>query len=247
MKAFLLAAGYGTRLRPLTDTVPKCLVPVCGKPLLAHWFELLEYHGVTDVYVNTHYLAEKVRDFISLHNNKNCEITAHEMYEEKLLGSGGTVKSGRNYVGDDDFLICYADNLTNMDLSALIKKHKESKPVLTMALFRTNKPEMCGIATLSGEIIADFTEKPKNPASNLANAGIYVASKELFDYLPDKEVIDFGYDVLPALCGKMIGVEQDSYLIDIGTPDNYKSAQEDWKKYDNYKNSPESKLCRRRN
>lgn len=247
MKAFLLAAGYGTRLRPLTDTVPKCLVPICGKPLLEHWLELLRYHGVTDVYINTHYLADKVSSYIKEHNAKNTGITAHEMYEPSLLGSGGTIKSGREFVGDEDFLICYADNLTNMDLSALIKKHRESNCVLTMALFRTTTPKMCGIAKLEGDIITEFCEKPENPESNLANAGIYVASKTIFDYIPDREVVDFGHDVLPLLCGKMVGVETDSYLIDIGTPANYNLAQEQWKQYDNYKNTSEDQLRRRRN
>ncbi len=247
MKAFLLAAGFGTRLRPLTDTVPKCLVPICGEPLLSHWLKLLEFHGITDVYINTHYLAEKVSEFIIEHNRNSSGIKAHELYEKELLGSGGTVKAGREIVGDDDFLICYADNLTNIDLTELINKHKELNPVLTMALFRTNKPKMCGIATLDNEIITEFTEKPENPKSDLANAGIYVASKEIFEYMPDAEVIDFGHDVLPRLCGKMAGIETHSYLIDIGTPDNYKLAQEQWKDHDYFKNTSPDQFCGRRN
>lgn len=230
MKAFLLAAGFGTRLRPLTDTVPKCLVPICGKPLLSHWLELLQSHGVTDVYINTHYLAEKVREFIENHNRKNSGITLHEMYENVLLGSGGTVREGKEFVFGEDFLICYADNLTDIDLTKLVERHKAEKPVLTMALFHSPNPEQCGIATLCNDIITEFTEKPKNPASDLANAGIYVASPEIFDYLPQKEVLDFGHDVLPKLCGKMIGVEADCFTMDIGTPENYKKAQEMWKK-----------------
>ena len=215
MKAFLLAAGFGTRLRPLTDTVPKCLVPICGKPLLSHWLELLQDHGVTDVYINTHYLAEKVREFIENHNRKNSGITLHEMYENVLLGSGGTVREGKEFVFGEDFLICYADNLTDIDLTKLVERHKAEKPVLTMALFHSPNPEQCGIATLCNDIITEFTEKPKNPASDLANAGIYVASPEIFDYLPQKEVLDFGHDVLPKLCGKMIGVEADCFTMDI--------------------------------
>ena len=230
MKAFLLAAGFGTRLRPLTDTVPKCLVPICGKPLLSHWLELLQSHGVTDVYINTHYLAEKVREFIENHNRKNSGITLHEMYENVLLGSGGTVREGKEFVFGEDFLICYADNLTDIDLTKLVERHKAEKPVLTMALFHSPNPEQCGIATLCNDIITEFTEKPKNPASDLANAGIYVASPEIFDYLPQKEVLDFGHDVLPKLCGKMIGVESDCFTMDIGTPENYKKAQEMWNK-----------------
>lgn len=229
MKAFLLAAGYGTRLRPLTDTVPKCLVPICEKPLLSHWFDLLLRHGVSDVYVNTHYLREKVSDFIAKYNSENTGLTAHEMYEPTLLGSGGTVLSGREFVGDEDFLICYADNLTNIDLTDLYHRHKENGCVLTAALFRAKNPKACGIATLEDGIITEFIEKPENPKSDLANGGIYVTGKEIFDYMPEKDVIDFGKDVLPLLCGKMAGVEINCYMKDIGTPENYKKAQEEWK------------------
>ena len=231
MKAFLLAAGYGTRLRPLTDTVPKCLIPIQGKPLLAWWFALLREHGYRDVLVNTHYLSAAVREYLNAYNAEHTGLAAHEFYEDVLLGSGGTVKANRQFIHTDEpFAICYADNLTNINLSAMLAYHKQHKGVLTMALFRCENPKACGIAkTDTQNRIVAFTEKPSNPQSNLANAGVYIANREVFDYFPDDGFCDFGMDVLPKLAGKMYGWETHDYLIDIGTPANYQKAQEEWK------------------
>ncbi|WP_298022589.1 nucleotidyltransferase family protein [uncultured Dysosmobacter sp.] len=152
MKAFLLAAGYGTRLKPITDAIPKCMVPIHGQPLLGWWFALLRKHGVTDVLVNTHYLPESVRELIRIYNAKGTGLTAHETYEPELLGSGGTIRANRAFVRDEkDFLICYADNLTDDNLTAFQRFHEERRDVLTMALFHADVPRQCGIAELDGE------------------------------------------------------------------------------------------------
>jgi mannose-1-phosphate guanylyltransferase len=230
MKAFLLASGYGTRLKPITDHTPKCLVHIRGVPLLDWWFLLLRAHGITEALVNTHYLHEAVHDFIEGYNKRKTGLTAREYYEPELLGSGGTVRANRGFVGDDtDFLVCYADNLTDIDLSAFIGAHKEHDGILTMALFRASRPKECGLAVLDSECrIVSFEEKPEYPRTNLANAGIYVVKTEIFDMLPTKEPLDFGRDVLPPLEGKMFGWEMRQYLIDIGTLDNYKKGEKEW-------------------
>lgn len=229
MKAFLLAAGFGTRLRPLTDTVPKCLVPICGKPLLCWWIDLFEKHGIKEVMINTHYLRDPVASFIE-ENNRKGKVILHEAYEPVLLGSGGTIRDNRAFLGDDkDFMVCYADNLTNTNLTALQEFHRTHDGILTMALFHTNFPKQCGIAALDEEKrIVEFVEKPEEPKSDLANAGIYIANRELFSYLWEKEILDFGKDVLPKLVGKMYGWEDKDYLIDIGTMENYRKAQHEW-------------------
>ena len=229
MKAYLLAAGLGTRLRPITDTIPKCLVPICGRPLLAWWMDLFASCSVTEVLINTHYLPGPVRDFIS-ENNRTFPVKLVEVYEEELKGSAGTIRDNRDFVkGCDDFLIVYADNLTNADLKGMIEFHKESHSPLTMGLFHTNRPKECGIAALDGENhITEFVEKPENPKSDLANAGVYVAGAELFDHIQKSGVCDLGKDVLPKLVGRMYGFEIKDYLIDIGTMPNYEKAQTDW-------------------
>ena len=230
MKAILLAAGFGTRLRPLTDTTPKCLVPINGIPLLEWWFRLFEKHNITEVLINTNYLSEQVRKYIDIHNASDSKIKAIESYEEQLLGSGGTIVANKAFVQDEkDFLICYADNLTNIDLTKLISDHYLNHPVLTMALFRTSVPKQCGIAQLNNDhLITEFIEKPEHPKSNLANTGIYVANNKIFDYFPKEAFSDFGKDILPKLVNKMYGFETHDYLIDIGTPEKYQRAQIEW-------------------
>lgn len=248
MKAFLLAAGYGTRLRPITDTVPKCLVPIHGQPLLGWWLALLRRHGVTEALVNTHYLAEPVRAFMRDYNQKNTGLTVHEAYEPELLGSGGTIRANRAFVkGVDSFLICYADNLTDANLTAFRRFHQEHGGILTMALFHTNLPKQCGIAAMDEQNrIVSFVEKPEQPQSDLANAGMYIADQRLFDYVDsDKQLLDLGKDVLPKLVGKMYGWSTEGYLIDVGTMENYHKANEEWQ-HDYNENTFENQLYGRR-
>ncbi|MDD3920522.1 MAG: nucleotidyltransferase family protein [Eubacteriales bacterium] len=230
MKAFLLAAGLGTRLRPLTETTPKCLIPVCGKPLLAWWMELFLRHGVDTVLVNTHYLSAQVRAFLYAYNAAKTGVRIVEAYEPQLLGSGGTIKVNRAFIGaDESFLICNADNLTDIDLSDLMTYHNTHTGVITMALFRSDCPRQCGIAALdSTGRITEFTEKPEAPVSNLANAGVYIARKELFMHIPENGFCDLGKDVLPRLIGRMYGYEMHDYLIDIGTLKNLEKARGNW-------------------
>lgn len=238
MRAFLLAAGLGTRLKPITDTIPKCLVEVAGHPMLDWWAKLFQENNVDRVLVNTHYLADKVHKYIQSFNKKSKRVKFIESYEPVLPGSGGTVKLNEAFVADqEDFLICYADNLTNINLKEFINFHKSNKAILTMALFRANNPEQCGVAVVDKDNrITEFVEKPAIPKTNLANAGIYVAGKDIFNYFPDAGFIDFGRDILPKLAGKMYGYKINDYLIDIGTMENYKKAQVEWK-YDYYKDS----------
>jgi len=230
MKAFLLAAGLGTRLRPLTDTIPKCMLPIQGKPLLSWWFDLLHKRQVTEVMVNTHYLPEKVRLFIREYNARKTGLVVHEFYEETLLGSGGTVYANEDFIGqDEDFLICYADNLTDINLTEMLRFHDTHTGLLTMALFRADRPEQCGIAEMDqNNLITGFAEKPQHPKGNLANAGIYIVRREIFKAVSPPPFADFGKDILPCLIGRMYGYPMREYLIDIGTPDNYEKAQEEW-------------------
>lgn len=194
---------------------------------------LFARHGISEVLVNTHYLSEQVNAFISEYNGRNTGVRVYEFHEPVLLGSGGTVSINRDFIhGNEDFFICYADNLTNIDLSNMLAFHKQKQGVLTMALFRTPTPKQCGIATLDGQgAIVDFVEKPDVPTSNLANAGVYVASHRLFDFM-QAGFSDFGKDVLPKLVGEMFGYEMAEYLIDIGTPENLQKARMDWGTYD---------------
>lgn len=240
MKAFLLAAGLGTRLKPYTDTRPKCLMPIHGKPLLEIWFDLLARYGVDEVLVNTHHHAEQVTDFI-YNYRKNSGIEILEVFEPRLLGSAGTLWYNHDFVDDQkDFIIAYADNLTDINIGKLVDFHRDFRSmggIFTMGLFHAPDPQRRGIATLDKDqrIIA-FEEKPQHPHSDLANAGVYIAGKEIYSFLqpltqgrgdPDL-VLDIACDLLPPLIGRMFGTTVDGFLEDIGTPQAYKAALAQW-------------------
>jgi mannose-1-phosphate guanylyltransferase len=230
MRAFLLAAGLGTRLRPLTDTVPKCMMPVDGKPMLYHWFRLLEKHSIDEVLINLHHLPGIVTEYVWRFSSSRPNLQIQLFYEQELAGSAGTVKANAQWIEDEtDFLIAYADNLTNADLTRLIRFHRSKRPVLTMGLFHSDYPQGCGIAKMDDDgLIVDFVEKPQNPRSDMANAGIYVASPGLLNYIPDG-FADLGHDVLPKLVGRMYGCEVKGFLRDIGTMENYSKAAAGWR------------------
>ena len=227
MKAFLLAAGEGTRLGQLTKTIPKCLVPIKGKPLLQYWLRLCERYGIREVLINLHHLPHLVEEFL---NSYSYRLKIRTFYEEKLLGSAGTIAANRDFVaGEEAFFIFYADNLTNVNLEKMRKFHKDHGGIFTMGLFKAKRLKECGIAELDAEgLVVDFVEKPHHPKSDLANAGVYVANPQIFDYIPNKEVVDLGFDVLPGLVGRMYGYLIKEYLLDIGTWENYKKAQKEW-------------------
>jgi mannose-1-phosphate guanylyltransferase len=226
-KAFLLAAGLGTRLRPLTDKVPKCLIPIDGKPLLNIWLEICERLDIREVLINTHHLPAQVRAWAG---NQHSAVKVNLVHEDTLQGSAGTVVANRDFVRDvDDFWVFYADNLVDADLHSLQSFHCQHGGVLTLGLFRALKPRECGIVALdeSGRVTS-FEEKPTKPKSNLANAGIYIIRQAIFDTLSPGVFADFGKDVMPGLVGKMWGFVLGGYILDVGTPESYQKALEDW-------------------
>ena len=229
MKAYLLAAGLGTRLKPLTDRIPKCLVPINGQPLLGIWFELCAQHGIDEVLVNLHHLPEAVRAFVTAYGGPLRIVT---VFEPSLLGSAGTVASQRDFVaGEEAFWILYADNLTNVSLSRMLAFHRTRHAEFTIGLAPTDRPQEKGIVTLDSDgRVCDFTEKPAQPRSNLANAGIYLAGPSLFPLLdgPQPQPFDFGFDVLPRLVGRMHGYTISEYVQDIGSPAALASAEAQW-------------------
>jgi len=243
MKAFLLSAGLGTRLRPLTNETPKCLLPIGGRPLLEIWLELLGLYGVSEALVNTHWYADKVERFLSadyadytdqINNEKRPKPNIKLFYEEELLGSGGTQLANREWVADGQpFFILYGDNLTNVDLGKMYEFHLGHGLPFTLGVFRADEPKRCGIAEVDGDgVVTGFVEKPEEPRSDLAAAGIYVADQRMFDFFLEgaegMRPLDLGFDVIPRLVGHMKAYFIEEFLMDIGTVGAYEKAQMIW-------------------
>ncbi len=225
MKAILLAAGFGTRLRPLTNNIPKCLVPIKGKALLEIWLDKLSDVGVKDFLINTHYLPEKVENFIKKSKHKNnCKI----VYEKELLGTAGTLLSNLSFI-DNECILIHADNYCEDDLTNFIGFHKSRPPQasITVMCFRAEDPSKCGVFTINNKNIAtSFFEKVKSPPSNLANGAVYILSLDFIKVLKSKysNSTDFSLDVLPNFVNKIYCYETEKNYVDIGTPENYKKV-----------------------
>jgi mannose-1-phosphate guanylyltransferase len=228
VKAFLLAAGLGTRLRPLTNVTPKCMLDIDERPLLDIWLGSLARAGVEEVLVNTHYLPDVVMRHIAQRREPPLVRT---VFEPDLLGSAGTLLANRQWVQDEEmFLACYADNLTDLDLELLVDFHQQGRAPATLTAFQAENPSACGIIELDtvGTVIS-FVEKPARPVSNLANAGMYAFHPSVIDHIEGMPPRDIAYDLLPRLVGRARALVVDAYLRDIGTVDAYRTACQEWR------------------
>ena len=226
MRALLLSAGYGTRLRPITNHTPKCLVPINGTPLLQIWLKRLYGAGVSSFLVNTHYLADKVKAFVEESDyRKNIQLT----FEDNLLGTAGTLIRNIDFFQGEDGLLIHADNYCLADLTAFESAHN-NRPfgcLMTMMTFRTDDPSSCGIVEVDDNgIVVGFHEKVKTPPGNLANAAIYIISNELLEIIRTdlNYVTDFSTEVLHRFKGYIFTHEISDLFLDIGTLDKYEKA-----------------------
>lgn len=228
MRAILLAAGYGIRLRPITDNIPKCLVPIKGVPLLEIWLEQLTLAGVESFLINTHYLSEQVDEYIRSSPFRD-KVTL--VYEPELLGTAGTLLKNQDFFQGEDGLFIHADNYCFPSFSEFITAHK-NRPIealITMMTFRTDNPSSCGIVELDDQgMLLGFYEKINSPPGNLANAAIYIISREFFPFINTRFslVTDFSNEILPELLGKVMTYETTNKFIDIGTLVTYQQANQ---------------------
>ena len=184
LRALLLAAGLGTRLRPLTLHTPKCLVPVAGEPLLARWLRQLEAAGCEAVLINTHYLADQVVAF--LQERTASPMRVHTIHEPELLGTAGTLLANRSFFEGATGLLIHADNAMAGDLQGLLIAHaaRPAQCLLTMLTFRTDQPRSCGIvATDERGVVTAFHEKVADPPGNCANGALYAFDPEFVEVL----------------------------------------------------------------
>jgi len=228
-----MAAGYGTRLEPLTLAVPKPMVPIANKPTMQHNIELLRRHGIKRIIANIHYHPEQIVNYFS--DGREFGVDLSYSYEEELMGTaGGVFRMGRvvEHI-DETFVVLSSDALTDINLKELIKFHKAKKALATIALSKVQDVEQFGVLSLDeNSRVSGFQEKPKRDEakSNFVNAGIYVFEPEIFDMIPKGEFFDFGKQLFPKLIEEnlpVFGYEMVEYWSDVGTLDAYIKANYD--------------------
>jgi NDP-sugar pyrophosphorylase family protein len=232
MKALILAAGLGTRLRPITDTIPKILVPIGGQPLLAYHLKQLSDIGVKDVLINTYWLPEAVRDFCRSYNNDNLRITL--THEPELLGSAGTMLANREFFGDEEILVIYGDVLTDINYPQLVSFHRDRNSLATIVCHRVTNVQEKGMVIMDNDDqIINFVEKPspEEIVSDYVNGGIYIFNPKIFDQLNrlDQKArpVDYGRDIFPFMIKNglpILAFKFDGFLLDIGNLTNYEQA-----------------------
>jgi mannose-1-phosphate guanylyltransferase len=227
----LLGAGLGTRLRPITYELPKPMMPVLDRPIMSHILKLLARHGFKEVIANLYHLPDMIRDHFG--DGSDYAVSLSYSPEDKLLGTAGGVRKVRDFLGEDTFLVISGDALTDIDLGALWKRHQEAGGIGTLSLKRVADPSQLGVVVLGPDgHVQGFQEKP-DPAealSNLANCGIYVFEPEIFDYFPDRDVVDWATDVFPALLDgdvALYGHEISEYWNDIGSIGEFRQGNFD--------------------
>jgi mannose-1-phosphate guanylyltransferase len=221
LRALLLAAGLGTRLRPITDHTPKCLVEVAGEPLLGRWLRQLEAAGCEAVLINTHHLADQVESF--LQQRAPSAMRVQTIHEPELLGTAGTLLANRAFFDGATGLLIHADNAMAGDLQGLLGAHaaRPSECLLTMLTFRTDQPRSCGIVATDGRgVVTAFHEKVADPPGTCANGALYAFDGAFLDRLGcmQPQLSDFSTEVIPTLMGRIYTWHTHQTYLDIGTP-----------------------------
>ena len=229
VKALLLAAGLGTRLSPLTDNWPKCMMPIGNRPLLEYWLETLYSTNVSEVLVNLHHHFEIVQGFLNRPRFKNW---VSSVYEETLLGTAGTLKANREYFQDCTTLLVHADNWCQCDFADFLYYHRKHRPKhcsITMMTFESPTPETCGIVEIDDDgVVLAFYEKSNNPRGILANGAVYFLEPEVLKWIQkNPNISDFSTEVLPHFMGQIATWNNTRIHRDIGTLQMLQLAQSD--------------------
>ncbi len=231
LKAVVLTGGFATRLRPLTLTRPKALLPVLGKPLLDWIIESLRESGIDEVILSVRYLADMIKERYGDGSSWGVKIFYAE--EVKPLGDAGPIPLiNEKYGIDGTFVVIYGDIFSNVDISKVINYHKSKGGLGTMVLTRVEDPSRYGVAVIDDDgKLRDFIEKPpkEKAISNLINAGIYVFEPEVLKYFPEKAPMKFSKDIIPRLVneGVLFGYVHEGIWSDIGVPRDYMKANFD--------------------
>ncbi len=231
MQAVILVGGEGTRLRPITYTIPKPLIPLMNRPFLTVQFELCRQHGITDIILSTSYLSSIFEEAFGEGEGLGVKLTY--VTEESPLDTCGAVKNVEQYI-NGPFMVFNGDVLTDLDLTRMIEHHRDKGSVTTISLTPVEDPSAYGLVPLDGEgRVLDFLEKPgpdDEIVTNLINAGTYVIEPGLLARVPECERHSFERQFFPGLLSEgqpVYGFPSDAYWLDIGTPAKYLQAHMD--------------------
>lgn len=227
--AILLVGGKGTRLRPLTNSIPKCLLDVNGKTIVEHLIDLLTKYGIRNVILSVGFLKDKVKSYFEDGSKLGVSIGYFE--EDKPLGTAGPLKLGKSSL-KSSFIVSNGDELKDINIPRMYRLHKRKGALATIALKTVPDPTIYGVAKLEGSRILQFIEKPKKEEapSNLINAGFYIIEPEVIDIIP-KGFAMLETDVFPKLAkeGKLRGFPFEGPWYDIGNIERYEQAKKEWK------------------
>lgn len=232
MKAVILCAGLGTRLRPITNTIPKVMVPIGGKPLLQHHIEWLVGYGIHDIGINLFHLPKVITEFLG--DGSRFGARVHYSHQQTLSETASGFNKFKDFVGDDVCLVVYGDNFFILDIEDFHAFHQKKGGIASIALKKWENPESKGIVGLDNENrILWFKEKPQSHeiTTNIGNAGIYMVQPEIFSHIPNDRDYDFGKDIFPDILEKgmtICGYHLSNYHIDIGTPESLDKARNDY-------------------
>lgn len=228
LKAVIIAGGLGTRLRPLTNTTPKPIVPVVNRPFVVHQIELLARHGVDEIIINLHYLSAEVKK--ALGDGREWGIKLHYSIEEQPLGTAGAVKNAEKFFDDSQLVIFNGDVLTDFNISAIAAYHEEKQALVTLTLTEVEDPTAFGlILTDKNGRVTKFIEKPSWDmiTTHNINAGLYIVDPKIFRQVPKGQPYSFERELYPALLEQgapIYGYPAKDYWLDIGNPLKYKEA-----------------------
>ena len=225
--ALILAGGKGTRMKPITDEMPKPLIPLQGKPIIQHTIELLKKHGIDNIIISLGYMGEKIKEHFGDGSRYGVKISY--IVEKEPLGTAGPLGLAKKLI-KGTFVLCNSDELKNIDLYDMYLFHKEQNALATIALTTVSNPSAYGVAKLQGSKIIEFIEKPKISPSNLINAGLYILEPGVLDFIQDGHSM-MEKDVFPKIAklDRLYGYTFSGQWFDTGSMERYAKALKEWK------------------
>ena len=241
MKAIILAAGKGERLNPLTEKIPKAMIPINGKPLLEYILLLCKEHGIKDIAINTSYLSDKIKDYFG--TGEKWGVNIKFSFESELLGTSGALNNFRDFFRNEPFFVIYGDNITDVNLSEMMDQYNKSKPFSSIFLYHE---KMADEKTTFGCVVIDDKKNVKKIIENLdkssieylknisekfkfTNSGIYILDNKALDFIPNG-FSDFAKDIFPLLLEKdkkIVGYFENCYIREIGQMHRYEKAKKE--------------------